>query len=190
MADQTKKGRENLRPSDMQEYLDSCKETKSKGGRPRIVDDPDLLWDLGCKYFDWADSKGWPYTVPDLALFLGFCGRRQLFDYRQRLEFKPTLDTLIARIEAQRARQLVSEGNSQGKIFDLKNNFGWKDSQQMEIGNADGLPFKTRGEVVDSILDEIEGKTRMSDRMKKALEDGQDKIEDHGSRDDDQGGKE
>ena len=60
----------------------------------------------------------------------------------------------------------------------------------MEIGNADGLPFKTRGEVVDSILDEIEGKTRMSDRMKKALEDGQGKIEDHGSGDDGQGDKE
>ncbi|NDY57390.1 hypothetical protein G3N56_11620 [Desulfovibrio sulfodismutans] len=100
-------------------------------------------------YFHMADEKGWPYTVPDLALALGFTSRQSLLNYSYKHEYMDTIKRAKLRIEGQRARQLVQgQGMVAGQIFDLKNNFGWRDQQDHEqtrgamtlVQNNIGLP--------------------------------------------------
>jgi hypothetical protein len=100
-------------------------------------------------YFNMADEKGWPYTIPDLALALGFTSRQSLLNYSCKPEYMDTIKRAKLRIEGQRARQLVQgQGMVAGQIFDLKNNFGWRDQQDHEpervattlVQNNIGLP--------------------------------------------------
>jgi hypothetical protein len=100
-------------------------------------------------YFNMADEKGWPYTIPDLALALGFTSRQSLLNYSCKPEYMDTIKRAKLRIEGQRARQLVQgQGMVAGQIFDLKNNFGWRDQQNHEpergattlVQNNIGLP--------------------------------------------------
>ena len=37
----------------------------------------------------------------------------------------------------------MGDTNPTVSIFNLKNNFGWKDKQEVDIGNADDKPFMT-----------------------------------------------
>lgn len=91
------------------------------------------------EYFALADEKKWPYTIPDLALALGFLSRTSLLNYQGKPEFVSTIKRAKLRIEAQRVRQLVQgSGIVAGQIFDLKNNFWWRD-QQEQIISGDGV---------------------------------------------------
>ena len=84
------------------------------------------------QYFADADGKKWPYTIPDLALALGFTSRQSLLNYQYKPEYMDTIKRAKLRIEGQRARQLVQgQGMVAGQIFDLKNNFGWRDQQDL-----------------------------------------------------------
>lgn len=76
-----------------------------------------------------------PYTVPGLAVSLGFCDKQSLIDYAEREEFSFTVKKAKARIEQQRnENMLTGDTVAATSIFDLKNNFGWTDrSQEREI---------------------------------------------------------
>ena len=83
------------------------------------------------RYFEEADARKWPYTIPDLAFALGFTSRQSLLNYSNKPIFMDTIKRAKLRIEGQRARQLVQgQGIVAGQIFDLKNNFGWRDQQE------------------------------------------------------------
>lgn len=113
------------------------KEKPGLGGRPPYYSSPEEMQEVIDKYFDDADAKKWPYTIPDLALALGFTSRTSLLNYAGKPEFVDTIKRAKLRIEGQRARQLVQgSGIVAGQIFDLKNNFGWKDSQEKVISGA------------------------------------------------------
>lgn len=62
---------------------------RSKHGRDRLFDSPELLWEAACEYFDWCDRNPWnkvdykgreltkvdlptqrPYTITGLCLYL------------------------------------------------------------------------------------------------------------------------
>jgi hypothetical protein len=81
-----------------------------------------------------------PYTMTGLALALGFCDRQALWNYKERNEgsenFVDTIKRARARIEEQRSRQLLDGSNPVGKIFDLKNNFGWVDKHEVEANTS------------------------------------------------------
>lgn len=83
-------------------------------------------------YFKDCDKKKKRYTVPGLALFLGFENRHSVSNYGKREKFCATIKSAMLRVETQRNEQLLDEGNAAGKIFDLKNNFGWKDKTEIE----------------------------------------------------------
>ena len=102
-------------------------------GRPAKFNTADEMEPLIEAYFNDCDEKGKPYTVPGLAYGLGFADKQSLIDYAAKDEFSFTIKAAKARIEQQRAEELVGRnGTVTGLIFDLKNNFGWKDAQQHE----------------------------------------------------------
>ena len=93
-------------------------------------EDMQLLVD---EYFKACDDKEEPYTVPGLAYALGFNSRQTLLNYQQMHGFSDVVDRAKLRIETQRAAQLVAgKVNVVGAIFDLKNNFQWKDKHEIE----------------------------------------------------------
>ncbi len=119
----------------------------AKVGRPPKFKTPEDMQALIESYFTACDETKRPYTVPGLALALGFSSRSSLFDYATRNagheEFAATIKTAKLRIEAQRVEALVTcRGNAGGLIFDLKNNFGWKYQQNVELTGAQGGPVQ------------------------------------------------
>ena len=101
-------------------------------GRPPYYSTVEEMEEAIERYFEEADAKKWPYTIPDLAYALGFTSRQSLLNYQNKSIFVDTIKRAKLRIEGQRARQLVQgHGMVAGHIFDLKNNFGWRDQQEL-----------------------------------------------------------
>ncbi len=102
-----------------------------RAGRPPHFSTVEEMQEAIDRYFQEADEKKWPYTIPDLAYALGFNSRQSLLNYQNKPIFMDTIKRAKLRIEGQRARQLVQgQGIVAGQIFDLKNNFGWRDQQE------------------------------------------------------------
>ena len=82
-----------------------------------------------------------PYTVPGLSDHLGFASRQSFLDYEKKGKkegvkdgrFTCTITRARQRIERQRnERALSGEQESRFAQFDLKENFGWKDQQNVK----------------------------------------------------------
>lgn len=87
-------------------------------------------------------------TVAGLSLALGM-SRQALLDYEKKDEFLDTVKRAKQRIEASIEQRLF--GNSvTGVIFNLKNNFGWKDKTETEHSGNLGL---------SKILEDIDGRS-------------------------------
>lgn len=124
---------------------------KHAGGRPRKYETVEAMEERIEAYFEKCDAREvWvivtkdkgkarikvprpePYTVQGLAVFLGLT-TDGLLKYSKREEFVSTIKHARARIEADKViHMLDGEGWGPGYIFDLKNNFGWTDKQQIE----------------------------------------------------------
>ena len=78
-----------------------------------------------------------PFTVSGLAVYLE-CDRRTLLNYENNDEFFPTIKKAKQKIEADvEAGSLSGAYNPAASIFNLKNNFGWKDQKEVEMtGNV------------------------------------------------------
>ena len=76
-----------------------------------------------------------PYTVGGLAVFLD-CSEDSLVRYRdgegERKEFCGTIKRACDIIYSYKQEYLYSGRNTVGAIFDLKNNYGWKDKVETE----------------------------------------------------------
>lgn len=84
------------------------------------------------KYFAECDEKGKPYTVSGLAYALG-TNRQTLINYEDKCEFVDTIKNAKAKIELFNEEMLYSKDvSTTGVIFNLKNNYGWKDKQEIE----------------------------------------------------------
>jgi len=102
-------------------------------GRPRKFTDLKLMQKKIDKYFEDCDERKTKYTVPGLARALGFMSRASVWDYGNMPEFNDTIKSAMLKMEQQRAEDLLTENNPVGKIFDLKNNFGWKDEKNLNV---------------------------------------------------------
>jgi len=120
---------------------------RKRVGRPAKYTNAEDLEDAILDYFDACDENEppEPYTVPGLAYFLGFESRQSIFDLKQKKEFSYTIKRALMRIEQQRNVQLLKDGNAAGKIFDLTNNFGWKNEQRHQV---DGQMVVIRPETI------------------------------------------
>jgi hypothetical protein len=71
-----------------------------------------------------------PYTITGLALALGTT-RDLLIDYEDKDEFSDTIKEAKAKCHNYAERKLF-EANATGPIFNLKNNYGWKDKTEVD----------------------------------------------------------
>ena len=72
-----------------------------------------------------------PYTITGLAVFLGI-ESDTLLNYQAKDEFFGTIKRAKQRCEAYAEAQLFIGRNVAGAIFNLKNNYGWKDKIETE----------------------------------------------------------
>ena len=104
------------------------------GGRPVKFESEDELEKKIEAYFEscWVEEKGKrkrikPYTVSGLAVFLD-CDRKTLINYEEKEGFFHTIKRAKQIIESDvEEGALVGNYNATASIFNLKNNFGWKD---------------------------------------------------------------
>ena len=130
-------------------------------GRPQKYIDPGVLEAKCNEYFEVCDKHTKPvmsgrgknamviqqpdpepYTVPGLAHHLGFESRQSILNYKAKPKLMGTIKKALNSIEAQRVKKaLRGQHNPVFSIFDLKNNFGYKDKQETEISGPGGGPI-------------------------------------------------
>lgn len=109
-------------------YEYSKKTTKNKKGEDIEVDDyeqeptPKLYWHV-------TTQK--PYTITGLANFLK-TSRETLINYQEREDFFDTVKAAKDKCEHFWELQLLGS-NATGPIFNLKNNYDWKDKTEQDI---------------------------------------------------------
>jgi hypothetical protein len=109
--------------------------TKHAGGRPLKYNDPVEMQILIDKYFDDCDINDKPYTITGLALALD-TNREALINYGKRDEFSHTIRKAKLRIQNYAECCLFNGKNPAGVIFNLKNNHGWVDKQEVVTTNT------------------------------------------------------
>lgn len=75
-------------------------------------------------------------TMAGLALHLGL-SRQGLLNYEGREEFVDAIKRARMRVEEALEQRLYGNAPT-GAIFNLKNNFGWKDKQELDHQSSDG----------------------------------------------------
>jgi hypothetical protein len=102
------------------------------GGRPLKYKSVKTMQKDIDKYFADCDKRERPYTVSGLAYALDTC-RQTLLNYEENPEFMDTIKRAKAKIELFNEEMLYNkEVSTTGVIFNLKNNYGWKDKQEIE----------------------------------------------------------
>ena len=104
---------------------------KNKGGRPLKFKTVDELNESINKYFNTCDENEEPYTITGLALALDI-DRKTLNNYEERDEFFHTIKKAKLKVENYLEKRLIKDTSTTGIIFNLKNNFEWKDKQEIK----------------------------------------------------------
>lgn len=104
--------------SAIDEYFDFCdnriKEIHTKEGEAVAINHPA------------------PYTMSGLANRLGI-DRDTLINYSHKDNFSALVKAARNRVHEDVERRLMETSNQSGAIFNLKNNFGWKDKTESDI---------------------------------------------------------
>lgn len=88
-------------------------------------------------YFKEESNK--PYTITDLAVWLD-CDRKTLTNYEEKDEFFPTIKRAKTKIEANIEKgALLGLYNPTFSIFNMKNNFGWQDKQEIDTTGSNKI---------------------------------------------------
>lgn len=116
-------------------------------GRPKLYNSKEEMQDIIDAYFSLCDQLERPYTMSGLANALNM-SRQSLINYSKDEEFFDTIKKARAEVEQQlEENALMGKANSTFTIFNLKNNYGWRDS--VEINNQNELTK------LDELLKEI-----------------------------------
>ena len=100
-----------------------------KVGRPKKYTKKEEIEGKIEEYFKNCDKNNKPYTVTGLGLALNM-SRQDLINYSKDKEFFDTIKRAKLRIENYLEEHLVTDNSVTGIIFNLKNNYGWKDKQE------------------------------------------------------------
>lgn len=110
------------------------------GGRPRIYETVEEIEEVIEGYMAECKANKEKPTVTGATLYLGFCDKTTLYDYRDREEFSHSIKRLLLFVE--HGYEVALQGNSvTGAIFALKN-MGWKDKSEKEVTYPDGVRIK------------------------------------------------
>lgn len=112
-----------------------------KGGRPKKYTEVEIMQQKINKYFEECNKDNEPYTVTGLCLALNIC-RDTLAEYAKKEEFSDTIKKAKLKVENYLERHLITDSSTTGIIFNLKNNFGWTDKQQLEHSGNINNPFE------------------------------------------------
>lgn len=96
---------------------------------------------------EWVQRLNWnneplykqikPFTVTGLALYLDTT-RDLLLDYEEKDKFSDTIKRAKLKIHEYAEEYLFTGKNQTAAIFNLKNNWGWKDKTETDVNNPDG----------------------------------------------------
>jgi hypothetical protein len=118
---------------------------KHPGGRPPKFKTPEEMQEAIDSYFKERELAEKPITISGLALALDVC-RQTIQNYEVLPEFLDTIKRAKLRVE-QYAEEKLYTGPATGPIFALKN-FGWRDSQDVNLGGQNGEnPIVTESQV-------------------------------------------
>lgn len=110
------------------------------GGRPPIFKTAEEMQKAIDLYFEscWiVDEQGTkkqiiPYTITGLANAIGM-ERKTLLDYQEKDEFCDTVKEAKRKVAQYVEEYLFTGKNQTGAIFNLKNNFDWKDKTETDV---------------------------------------------------------
>jgi hypothetical protein len=107
--------------------------SKNKGGRPLKFKTVKELQKKIDVYFKKCIEDEDPYTITGLALALD-CDRQTLLNYEKKEEFFGTIKKAKLKVENYlETKALKGDIVPVMTIFNLKNNFGWKDKTEHDI---------------------------------------------------------
>lgn len=115
--------------------------------RPKLYKNKEEVQKIIDDYFALCDKKEKPYTMSGLANALNM-SRQSLINYSKDEEFFDTIKKARLDVEQQLEENALSgKANATFTIFNLKNNYGWRD--QVEVKNEHEITK------VDELLKEI-----------------------------------
>ncbi len=103
-----------------------------KTGRPKKYTDPNEMQKRIDIYFADCDSRNEPYTMTGLSISLDL-DRDTLLRYGKTEAFYFTIKKAREKVVNSIEKKLITEANPTGKIFWLKNNANWRDTQDQNI---------------------------------------------------------
>lgn len=101
----------------------------ANSGRKKMYKSRDELQKEVDEFFVDCDKKRTPYTITGLSLYLGFCSRQTLYEYRDTDEFGDIIKRACQKVENRYELNLHGT-TSTGSIFALKN-MGWQDKTEV-----------------------------------------------------------
>lgn len=106
---------------------------RKKVGRPLLFKNKKELEDRIDKYWEYCAKENKPLTMSKLAVYLG-TNRQTLLNYSKKEQYFDTIKKARAMIEAYIEEGLLGKKlNVVGCIFNLKNNFNWRDKYEQAI---------------------------------------------------------
>ena len=105
-------------------------------------------------YFLECDDRKAPYTMSGLAYALGI-DRKTLINYGKNELFSTLVKQAKDKVETQLEENgLMGKGNATFTIFNLKNNYGWKDQQ--EIKTTSEVNISPLESAMDKLIESID----------------------------------
>lgn len=111
-----------------------------KRGRPKAYTEVEIMQKKIDQYFEECYKNNEPYTITGLCIALDIC-RDTLSEYMKKEEFSDTIKKAKLKVENYLEKHLIIDSSTTGIIFNLKNNFGWSDKQQVEHSGNINNPF-------------------------------------------------
>ena len=111
----------------------------SKVGRPKIFNDVKEVEKKINAYFNYCEKKEKPYTMSGLAYYLGI-DRKTLLNYSKNEEYFHTIKKARDKVQMQLEENALSnKANPTFTIFNLKNNFDWKDKIEHSSSEVENI---------------------------------------------------
>jgi DNA-packaging protein gp3 len=120
--------------------------------RPPKYTDPVVIGKKINDYFDECDKLGKPYTIQSLTYFLGFADMDSFQTYLKKPKFNGTMTRAKMKIQSQRVETLCNgeTKNVRGLMFDLTNNFGWREKLDIEHSGLPELPQTLQVKIINA----------------------------------------